>query len=247
MRPMPITAPASINLVPPRSTPRPRLNPWPEILDTSFKAILAQTTSILRETGDIKKEGNTMKSNHFPVLVVVLIIALSLCLSVPASAADSTSFDPTKVQVKAAAVGVPIGTIVAWPVEKNPADWHKWLECNGQTIDPQVYPELADLVGPTVPDLRGLFLRGLGGKSDQLSRKQLEGVYISNASFSITGIYKSSIEGYSVISFNCANRICPDVSAIGQTPVDGNFTLNSGSSETRPENMAVRYLIKALK
>ena len=112
-----------------------------------FKAILAQTTSLLRETGDIEKEGNPMKSNRFSVLVFALVFALSLCLSAPAPAADSTSFNPTQVQVRAEAPsGVPIGTIVAWPVAQNPADWHKWLECNGQTINPQVYPELAALV-----------------------------------------------------------------------------------------------------
>jgi hypothetical protein len=100
-----------------------------------------------------------MKSKHFSVLSLAFITAWFLCLSASAPAADSTSFNPTAVQVKVETHSVPIGTIVAWPVEKNPADWHKWLECDGQTIDPAVYPELAALAGARVPDLRGQFLR----------------------------------------------------------------------------------------
>jgi len=243
-----------------------------------FKAILAQTTSILRETGDIKKEGTTMKSNHFPVLVVALIIALSLCLSAPAPAADSTSFNPTTVTVRAeTSGGVPIGTIVAWPVEKNPADWHKWLECNGQTIDPQVYPELATLIGTTVPDLRGQFLRGLGGKSGSLRQNQSESIYIAPNSVTMThqGMDWSWIrtegyyDGYDYYYYGYPNlfpkNLHPQLRPYGYYnhnfyydlplfhPVSGSsdfseyVTLNSGASEIRPANMAVRYLIKASK
>ena len=35
-----------------------------------------------------------------------------------------------------------------------------------------VYPELAALVGATVPDYRGYFLRGVGGNSASLGEKQ---------------------------------------------------------------------------
>ena len=36
----------------------------------------------------------------------------------------------------------------------------------------QVYPELAALVGATVPDYRGYFLRGVGGNSASLGERQ---------------------------------------------------------------------------
>ncbi|WP_165072719.1 phage tail protein, partial [Desulfovibrio sp. ZJ200] len=94
-----------------------------------------------------------------------LILWLFL-LFVPAQAAhgaDATSFDPTKVAVKAqGSGGVPVGTIIAWPVATNPEDMSNWLECNGQSISRSVFPELFALVGRRVPDLRGLFLRGHG-------------------------------------------------------------------------------------
>lgn len=81
-----------------------------------------------------------------------------------ALALDATSFDPRNVSVEADSIsGVPVGTIITWPVATNPEGWDegKWLECNGQTISQTVYPELFAAIGPKVPDLRGQFLRGI--------------------------------------------------------------------------------------
>ena len=87
--------------------------------------------------------------------------------------ADSTSFDPTKVAVEAkSSGGVPVGTIISWPVATNPEDMDNWLECNGQNISPSVYPELFAVLGGKTPDLRGLFLRGHGGNSAELGAPQ---------------------------------------------------------------------------
>ena len=75
-----------------------------------------------------------------------------------ALALDATSFDPRNVSVEADSIsGVPVGTIITWPVATNPEGWDegKWLECNGQTISQTVYPELFALVGSRVPELRG--------------------------------------------------------------------------------------------
>lgn len=50
---------------------------------------------------------------------------------------------------------MPVGTIMWYPRSTPPEGW---LVCNGQsTAD---YPELAAIVGPIVPDLRGEFIRG---------------------------------------------------------------------------------------
>ena len=91
------------------------------------------------------------------VLRAISLLLLAAFLS-PASvfAADATSFDPTKVPIQAkGAGGVPVGTVVSWPVASNPADPANWLECNGQSVSPTVYPELYALVGGNVPDYRG--------------------------------------------------------------------------------------------
>lgn len=103
---------------------------------------------------------------------IMLFLFLLPLLASSSFSADSTSFDPTKVAVTAkGSSGIPVGTIISWPVAANPADFqntdgsYNWLECNGQNFDPTVYPELFAIVGPTVPDLRGLFLRGYGSQA----------------------------------------------------------------------------------
>ena len=58
--------------------------------------------------------------------------------------------------------GVPIGTIIIWGAENNPADG-VWLDCDGQST--AAYPELAAVYGETVPDYQGMFLRGHGSKT----------------------------------------------------------------------------------
>ena len=74
-----------------------------------------------------------------------------------ALALDATSFDPRNVSVEADSIsGVPVGTIITWPVATNPEGWDegKWLECNGQTISQTVYPELFALTGGNIPNLQ---------------------------------------------------------------------------------------------
>jgi len=81
--------------------------------------------------------------------------------------------------------GVPIGTIISWPVKCNPEEMYtigepcpngvevtdavfsslnlnahntkvsKWLECNGQTINASVYPELSALMGTILDKQNG--------------------------------------------------------------------------------------------
>ena len=96
---------------------------------------------------------------------LLFLLAFMLFVAFPGFAADSTSFDPTKVMVQSVATSsIPVGTVIAWPSASWPADADNWLECNGQTISSAVYPELVALIGTTVPDYRGIFLRGHGSQ-----------------------------------------------------------------------------------
>ena len=178
-------------------------------------------------------------------LALWLFLLPLLTLHQPALGADATSFDPTQVAVKAkGAGGVPVGTIISWPVATDPEDMDNWLECNGQSISQSVYPELFALVGTNVPDLRGLFLRGHGGNSAALG--QTQGDAIRNITGSL-GRLPSAIGGDATGPFytsrnandgglypsNTARYVDMDISRVVPT-----------ASENRPVNRAVRYLIR---
>ena len=66
----------------------------------------------------------------------------------------------TSAEVQASGSGVPVGTVIAWPVNTLPVtSGEKWLECNGQSCS--AYPALVAVLGKsTVPDYRNRFLEG---------------------------------------------------------------------------------------
>ena len=67
----------------------------------------------------------------------------------------------TRYSVEQKASGVPVGTVITWASLNDPKENGTWLECNGQFCT--AYPELLKVLGSnTVPDYRGVFLRGLG-------------------------------------------------------------------------------------
>ena len=172
------------------------------------------------------------------LFALCLLIFPLLALPPPVSGADATSFDPTTVAVEAKSVGgVPVGFILPWPVGQNPADFqntdgsYNWLECNGQSFNATVYPELSALVGPTVPDLRGLFLRGLGGNSAALGVVQND----------MVGPHKHHINRSTGGS---GNSWIGNGGGGNRGDTTDNYGSNIGA-ETRPKNQAVRYLIRA--
>ena len=180
-------------------------------------------------------------------LALWLFLLPLLTLHQPALGADATSFDPTQVAVKAkGAGGVPVGTIISWPVATDPEDMDNWLECNGQSISQSVYPELFAVLGGNVPDLRGLFLRGHGGNSAAL------GVQQGDAMRHLTGTISSRyflFEGGSG-SFSCAGgygRLYANNSGgdITSGIIFDNSRQTPTATENRPVNQAVRYLVRA--
>jgi len=75
---------------------------------------------------------------------------------------DSTPGNPLTANIPS---GVPVGTIVAFWGHKDMLPYD-WLLCDGDTFDAQLYPDLSKqlttmgLSNTTLPDLRGVFLRG---------------------------------------------------------------------------------------
>ena len=189
----------------------------------------------------------------------IIFLVCSLLWAVPAHSLDATSFNPTVVEVTAKATSsIPVGTIIAWPVAQNPADWqnsdgsYNWLECNGQSISKTVYPELFALVGGQVPDLRGLFLRGHGGNSAALGEQQGHAMRDISASGSISVGFGGYLSGSGIFKPVGSHKVTVIRGTWDNNWSSTNYGLDLSAggvpvaNEVRPDNQAVRYLIRAI-
>ena len=155
---------------------------------------------------------------------------------------------------------IPVGTVITWPSSSWPPDADNWLECNGQAINSTVYPELVALVGATVPDYRGIFLRGLGSQTSthygnvthsSAALGQLQGDGIREIWGELSYLPRSRDgevgQSGSLAFWNEGrNQWMNDA---GKAPSGAmNFYASRSTpvvGEVRPVNRAVRYLIRA--
>lgn len=152
--------------------------------------------------------------------------------------------------------GVPIGTIIIWGYAKNPSeDYGVWLDCDGRNV--LNYPNLVAAIGSTtIPDYRGLFLRGQGSQtvdgtvhtSPAVGTKQGDAIRNIYGDFSTldaggieypTGAFQHAKDKSQV---NCNYRF----------PTYNDYLVSFSASyvvptadENRPVNATVRFLIKA--
>ncbi len=142
----------------------------------------------------------------------------------------------------------PIGSIVAWPTATAPTGW---IECDGGST--AAYPELATLIGATVPDLRGEFVRGWdNGKGidagrdintsqgeDFLSHAHSINDTQHNHSYDRAGAGTGTDGGSGqVFDFNASTTTSSAFTGITGTNAEG-------GSETRPRNVALMWIIRA--
>jgi hypothetical protein len=127
-------------------------------------------------------------------------------------------------------------------------------------VSPTTYPELSSVLGgaSAVPDLRGQFLRGVGGNSAAIGVKQTDATYIRDgeAQQTLYGVrtwrINAGYEDGGAFEHISANTLVVGHWNGGYYPATGssvnlNFKINTpGVTETRPVNVAVRYLIRAL-
>ena len=128
-----------------------------------------------------------------------------------------------------------------------------WLECNGQAISASAYPELATIMGSTVPDLRGRVLQ-------ERDTSHAVGQKIEAGLPNITGdahIDYAWFRGsaYAHGSFGAGNSLVSNITTAGNDVrrtcywIDFNASRSNpvyGASETvQPPAYAVRYLIRA--
>ena len=198
---------------------------------------------------------HTMKRFY---LFLFLLLA-SLVFSSPVLAADSTSFDPTKVMVQSVGASIPVGTVITWPSNSWPSDRDNWLECNGQSISSAVYPELVALVGSRVPDYRGIFLRGLGSQTSthygnvthsSAALGQLQGDGIREIWGSVSGTSNRGVFGSAYSGAFSVSGSAHGPSRDGDWSQGNTLTFQASHTtpvvgEIRPVNRAIRYLIRA--
>ncbi len=142
---------------------------------------------------------------------------------------------------------LPIGSIMPWASAQNPDDG-TWLECNGQSC--AAYPKLVAVLGrSTVPDYRGVFLRGYGSHYGTVTHQsgalgELQGDAIRN----IAGNVATSMS-YADGKLFIMGSVLRTFNRDGGGPVNATSFDTSRvvptANENRPLNIAVRYLIKA--
>lgn len=158
---------------------------------------------------------------------------------------------------------VPIGTVVAWPGSLPPENdpWHtRWHECDGTAIDASqtdpIYLALRQTYGmaPTgkvkLPNFRGMFLRGLGGNSFNLGQPQGDELkehahrMFSGTKSSVNSNTPSANDPVSHEGARTGNDAYTVLKPDGETKAFYGRTDVEGGSETRPENYAVRWVIR---
>lgn len=149
---------------------------------------------------------------------------------------------------------VPIGAVIPWPGGAVP---NGWLECNGQVFNTTQNPKLYGVLGRnTVPDYRGLFLRGWAHGSGAFDPDYNRGLG------SVQGDAIRNITGYFAADIGQSGWIGRYVG--GAFRDDGALTSGDQGSrsnevrkysfdasrevpvaaENRPKNIAVMYIIK---
>lgn len=174
----------------------------------------------------------------------------------PTTGSHLTNKTYVDAQIPAATSLVPSGSVTLFAASTVPSGW---LECNGAAVSRTTYAALFAIIGTTwgagdgsttftLPDLRGEFVRGWDhGKgtdsgralaSSQLDALQnITGTFDLNRSGAIspTGAFQTTnISGASVTGGSTnGDRVTFNASLVART-----------STETRPRNIALMYIIK---
>ena len=141
-----------------------------------------------------------------------------------------------------AAGGVPSGTVVAFAGSTAPSEW---LLCNGAAVSRSTYSNLLAAIGTTygsgdgsttfnLPDLRGVFIRGLNTGIIGHDPNRALGSYQEDEFKSHTHFSRGNEDLGSL----------PGIAAITDYVNDRQESTPSGGLETRPKNVAMNYIIK---
>lgn len=249
----------------------------------AFNAILGSGSSITGVTAPVTNlafafGGNgcylgvtVASSNGVPIAGAGEILPRQQLLSVPfavqalqaqqAQVAQQTIV-ATNLAASLANALCPAGSIMAFGGASVPSGW---LLCDGSTVSRAVYPNLFAAIGSAwgrgdgsttfvLPDLRGLFLRGVNGSQsntnywdpDVGSRTNLYvGQNIGNAVGSLqTDMFRSHVHKANSQFVEYPGGGNNGWVSAGPSIIYTPATLSAGGNETRPVNAYVNYIIK---
>lgn len=157
---------------------------------------------------------------------------LTLVNNTPSAANVAASKGYVDSAVATAAARVPTGTIVMWGGTSAPSGW---LECRGQSTAGN--PALAAIYGSAIPDLRGEFVRGWdNGRLVDPGRgiRTSQGQSIQSHTHTVaSGGQQNNTTG---------SRYTGNADGINN--LASQTTGSAGSTETRPRNFSLMFIIK---
>jgi hypothetical protein len=170
----------------------------------------------------------------------------------------------SSIKAKINGIAVP-GTIVAYagPLDEASLTNQGWLPCDGRPVRIADYKDLYKQIKSTwgngdgvftfnLPDLRGVFLRGVNGiRTDPFSDPDAT----NRVSLLDGGNKKNNVGSYQPDEFKShthdikvyIKELGGNINGAGRGNVDGtnsNMVLANGGNETRPKNAYVYYIIK---
>lgn len=192
--------------------------------------IIAERTGALFKytIQSVKELFATIVNGFLPTSGGTMTGALILNNSSPATAATAASKGYVDATVGAAILP---GQIVMWGTSTPPAGW---LECNGQST--AGYPNLITLFGTNLPDLRGEFVRGWSNDRTtvdyprQILSAQAQDIQPHTHSYTAPSSASSPYAG------GQSSGTIPSSS--------GSTTGSAGTTETRPRNVALMFIVK---
>lgn len=122
-----------------------------------------------------------------------------------------------------------------------------YMECNGAVLNPSLHPKLIARYGTNLPDLRGRFIRGLGGESAPLGTYQEDTMQNITGGFTVTEERPwQNVSGAFTITNSPVNQSYRETGQGNNVAVTFNASrVVRTSTETRPKNVAFRYIVKA--
>lgn len=199
---------------------------------TEIPALLAQSTAI-SEAQIQASLTNAINTPSSPLNNQINSIASAVATSI-VNGALTTALAAGGAISNAILAAVPVGLVISWPALAIPTGY---LLCDGSSFSSATYPSLAAVLGgTTLPDTRGYFLRGRGGVDPDVGRSLLS---IQADAFA------SHAHAYVDVGQNQVGITGGPTSFANATPSTKQTSL-TGGAETRPVNIAVNFIIKAV-